>query len=88
MTQAHLIKAYRFCCEISKANGEDPIGSAGNYAHLLLVEMPEPWPEDFVYDHPQLGVIHKMTKALQQERRIMVKVMAYVAVHRSPTTVC
>jgi hypothetical protein len=34
----------RFCSMISKANGEDPIGSAGQYDRFLLIETPPPWP--------------------------------------------
>jgi hypothetical protein len=33
----------RFCSTISKANGEDPIGSAGQYDRFLLIETPPPW---------------------------------------------
>lgn len=76
MTQIDIIKACRLCSEVSKANGEDPIGSAGTYDHFLFVEMPEPWSKNFVYEHPQLGVIHKMAKALRQEQGISARVMA------------
>lgn len=75
MTQIDIIKECQLCSEISKANGEDLIGSAGNYDHFLFFEMPEPWSENFVYQHPQLGVIHTMTKALRQHG-ISARVMA------------
>ncbi|WP_317134653.1 sucrase ferredoxin [Leptolyngbya sp. 7M] len=78
MTQIDIIKECRFCSEVSKANGEDPIGSAGTYGQFLFVEMPEPWSANAVYEHPQLGVIHKMAKALHQEQGISARVLAIV----------
>lgn len=33
----------RFCCVVSKTNGEDPIGSAGTFDHWLLLETTPPW---------------------------------------------
>lgn len=33
----------RFCSLVSKANGEDPIGSAPVTDHWLVVELPQPW---------------------------------------------
>lgn len=75
MTQIDIIKECRLCSEVSKANGEDPIGCAGNYDHFLFAEMPEPWSEQAVYEHPQLGVVHKLAKALRQEQGIRARVM-------------
>ncbi|MBN4003629.1 sucrase ferredoxin [Nostoc sp. LPT] len=40
------IKDCRFCSQVSKANGEDPIGTAGTCDHWLIMEIPQPWPED------------------------------------------
>jgi hypothetical protein len=34
----------RFCSVVSKANREDPIGSAGVYDRWLIVETLPPWP--------------------------------------------
>ena len=34
----------KFCSAISKANGEDPIGSAAKYDRLLIIEAVPPWP--------------------------------------------
>ncbi|NCJ08651.1 sucrase ferredoxin [Synechococcales cyanobacterium C] len=76
MTQINTLKKCRLCSEVSKANGEDPIGSAGTYDHFLLIELPEPWSEQAVYQHPQLGIAHKMAKALRQEAGINARVMA------------
>jgi len=33
----------QFCSVISKANGEDPIGTAGTYDHWIITELPQPW---------------------------------------------
>ncbi|MGJ3251640.1 MAG: sucrase ferredoxin [Elainellaceae cyanobacterium] len=76
MTQIDITKDCRLCCEVSKANGEDPIGSAVKYDQFLFIEFPEPWFKNFVYEHPQLGVIHKMAKALRQEKGTSARVMA------------
>ena len=37
---------FQLCADISKANGEDPIGSATNADHFLFVEVHPPWPRD------------------------------------------
>lgn len=36
---------WRFCSVVSKANGEDPIGTAGTADHWLITEIPQPWSE-------------------------------------------
>ena len=36
-------KYCRFCSEFSQANGEDPIGSATNFQHWLIIEAAPPW---------------------------------------------
>ncbi len=45
MVATNTIELCRFCAEISKSNGEDPIGSAGKYNRFLLIEAPLPWSE-------------------------------------------
>ncbi|NOK63308.1 MAG: hypothetical protein GFH27_549361n57 [Chloroflexi bacterium AL-W] len=35
-----------FCSVVSKANGEDPIGSVSQHDHYIIVEVPTPWPRD------------------------------------------
>ena len=42
------------CAPWTKAQGVDPIGSAGRFDALLLVEWPLPWPSD-VSDIPALA---------------------------------
>jgi hypothetical protein len=84
MIQTDAFQGCKLCSEVSKANGEDPIGSAGNYDHFLFIETPEPWTKDAVYEHPQLGVIHKMAKALRQECGVSARVMAIAPDYDSP----
>ena len=38
-----MLKDCQFCSVISKANGEDPIGTAGNCDRWLVMESPQPW---------------------------------------------
>jgi len=40
------MKNCQFCSVISKANGEDPIGSAAPFDSLLVMEIPQPWTEE------------------------------------------
>ncbi|MES1022915.1 sucrase ferredoxin [Gloeocapsa sp. BRSZ] len=76
MTQIDIIKECQICSEVSQANGEALIGSAGNYNHFLFVEMAEPWARNFVYEHPQLGAIYAMAKDLSQKQDVSIRVMA------------
>ncbi|MDY7014469.1 MAG: sucrase ferredoxin [Cyanobacteriota bacterium] len=45
---------HQFCSVVSKNNGEDPIGTAGNYDCWLIVELPQPWAEEFWLETPVL----------------------------------
>ncbi|MEM9163674.1 MAG: sucrase ferredoxin, partial [Cyanobacteria bacterium P01_F01_bin.4] len=36
----------RYCSVVSKANGEDPIGTAVTAAQWLFIEVPQPWAKD------------------------------------------
>jgi hypothetical protein len=44
MSNSNLLTDCRFCSEFSKANREDPIGSAPTYDRFLLIETRPPWP--------------------------------------------
>jgi hypothetical protein len=50
------------CCEWSRSQGLDPVGSAGHYAGFLLVEQPLPWPFD-VSSLPELVEVAKLAAA-------------------------
>jgi len=56
----------RFCSTVSKANGEDPIGSAETNDQWLIVEMPLPWNRPWS-QHSQLQPIEKAIDQLWQE---------------------
>lgn len=58
MTQINTLKECQRCSEVSKANSKDPIGSAVSYDQCLFIKLSEPWSENAVYEHPQLGKIH------------------------------
>ena len=36
----------RLCSLVSRANGEDPIGSASPFETCLMIEVPQPWVRD------------------------------------------
>ncbi|PMB47863.1 sucrase ferredoxin [Fischerella thermalis CCMEE 5205] len=44
----------RFCSLVSKANGEDAIGTAGNCDHWLIMEIPQPWPQEIFEENPTI----------------------------------
>ncbi|MFN6559112.1 MAG: sucrase ferredoxin [Nostoc sp. ChiSLP01] len=41
----------RFCSLVSKTNKEDPIGTAGTCDHWLIMEIPQPWPQDIFQEN-------------------------------------
>lgn len=45
----------QFCSVISKANGEDPIGTAGTHDEWIIVELPQPWLMETWQQDPQIG---------------------------------
>jgi len=57
----------RFCSLVAKANGQDPIGSAGTFHHWLIVEIPPPWPTTIWQAHPIAAPVLQMVKALRQQ---------------------
>lgn len=44
----------RFCSVVSKANGEDPIGTAATADHWLITEIPQPWSEKLFMEDPRI----------------------------------
>jgi hypothetical protein len=53
------LSGFPACCEWSRSQGLDPVGSAGHYAGFLLVEQPLPWPFD-VSSLPELVEVAKL----------------------------
>ncbi|WP_416669329.1 hypothetical protein [Egbenema bharatensis] len=39
----------RFCSQVAKANGQDPIGSAGTYEHWIIAGIPQPLDDTIVH---------------------------------------
>ncbi|MEO0490884.1 MAG: sucrase ferredoxin, partial [Cyanobacteria bacterium J06659_2] len=60
MTASPLTAACKFCSEVSKANGEDPIGSANPTDSWLVMELPLPWTEERFNHDPILQPIHDL----------------------------
>ncbi len=54
----------RFCSEVSKNNGEDPIGTAGTFDYWLLIEMRQPWVEETLSKDPQIVMLRELLKQL------------------------
>ncbi|NJN73583.1 MAG: sucrase ferredoxin [Limnothrix sp. RL_2_0] len=67
-TQNHpAIEAFsdcKFCSIISKAAGEDPIGTAGTVDHWLIMELPQPWTEKVFTEDPKIASFLKIIKKL------------------------
>ncbi|MBE9171259.1 sucrase ferredoxin [Pleurocapsales cyanobacterium LEGE 06147] len=66
MTDNNLQTDCRFCSTVSKANGEDPIGSADPRDQWLLIEMPLPWPRPWS-NYSRLQPIEEEIEQLWQE---------------------
>lgn len=54
----------RFCSEISKANGEDPIGTAGTFDHWLILELKQPWSPTMWIEDPMKSVTALIKKLI------------------------
>ncbi len=54
----------RFCSLVSKANGEDPIGSAPVTDCWLIVELPQPWSAQLLQSTPEIQPVLKLIKTL------------------------
>lgn len=67
MTNNALDLDCRFCSVISKANREDPIGSASACDHWLIAEVPQPWPITIGKDNPIVAAVVKMMEPLLQQ---------------------
>ena len=66
----------RYCSQVSKANGEDPIGSAPQVDYWLIVEIPQPWPTAMFTEHPIISQIFPLIKKLIFRRGVMVRPIA------------
>ncbi|AFY44062.1 sucrase ferredoxin [Nostoc sp. PCC 7107] len=66
----------RFCSLVSKANKEDPIGTAETCNYWLIIEIPQPWPQDLYEEHPKikplLGLFYEVFEQHEIKLRPMV----------------
>ena len=65
----------RFCSLVSKANGEDPIGTAGTADHWLIFELPLPWKEKLPED-PRVRDAIAPFQTLAAERGVTFRTIA------------
>ena len=70
------IDACRYCSDVSKANQEDPIGSAPTVDYWILVEFPQPWPTAMFTEHPLIKQMIPLIKKLIFKRGVMVRPLA------------
>lgn len=66
----------QFCAEVSKASGEDPIGTAGTYDQLLLVETPQPWTRQIWQQYPYLQPLNQLVRNTMRWQGVRIRLMA------------
>lgn len=66
----------RFCSVVSKANGEDPIGSASYADHWLIIELPQPWSAQLLAESPKTKPILALIRKLLLQYGIKLKPLA------------
>jgi hypothetical protein len=66
----------QFCSVVSKANGEDPIGTAGHHEHWLIMEIPLPWTKALFFDNPKIQPLMKRLQSLIVDRQIKLRPIA------------
>lgn len=67
MTATQVQSDCRLCADVSRANGEDPIGSAWPYRQWLVVELPQPWIPGFWKENPLLLPILQTAEAISKQ---------------------
>ncbi|MDZ8237967.1 MAG: sucrase ferredoxin [Nostoc sp. ChiQUE01a] len=70
-----LPKDCRFCSLVSKANGEDLIGTAGTYEHWLVMEVPQPWPQEIFQENPTIKSVIGLFQELIFQHGVNLKPM-------------
>ena len=66
----------QYCSQVSQANGEDPIGSAPQVDHWLLVEVKQPWTTTMFVDHPVISRAIATVKTLSYKRGVVLMLAA------------
>lgn len=67
MTIEKLLGDCQFCSVVSKANGEDPIGTAITADIWLIMEIPLPWTKQKLFNNPLIKHIQKLCHELQHK---------------------
>lgn len=70
----------RYCADIAKANGVDPLGTAAKTDHWLITEMKQPWSRSLV-EHPQVKPLIPLFKKLIFRRGILIRPIAIATNH-------
>ncbi|OLP17041.1 sucrase ferredoxin [Leptolyngbya sp. 'hensonii'] len=65
----------RYCSVVSRANGEDPIGTANPFDTLLVMEISQPWTEERLLANPVLKQIHDLFHEIH-DQQLPVAIMA------------
>ncbi|MBC1237125.1 MULTISPECIES: sucrase ferredoxin [Nostoc] len=65
----------RFCSLVSKANGEDPIGTAGTCDHWLIMELPQPWPQNIFQEDPRIKPLLGLFQELAVKHGVQLRPM-------------
>ncbi|MBD2592910.1 sucrase ferredoxin [Nostoc spongiaeforme FACHB-130] len=63
----------RFCSLVSKANKEDPIGTAITCDHWLIMEAPQPWPQEIYQQNPTIKSLISAYQELVFKYKIQLK---------------
>ncbi|ELR98277.1 sucrase ferredoxin [Gloeocapsa sp. PCC 73106] len=66
----------RFCSEVSQKNGQDPISTAGNYDHWLILELKQPWSPLMWIEDPRVVSLTDLLKKLVLWRNFKVRALA------------
>jgi hypothetical protein len=65
-----------FCSVISKANGEDPIGTAGTFDHWLILEMKQPWSAAMWVEDPRVQPLVAAIEKLMFRQGLRIRPLA------------
>ncbi|NDJ18585.1 sucrase ferredoxin [Myxacorys almedinensis] len=72
MTALETLSNCQFCSVVSKTNGEDPIGTAGNHEHWLILEAALPWSEKLM-EEPAIKPLITLMKGLILEQQVKLR---------------
>lgn len=95
MTASNPITDCQFCSVVSKANGEDPIGTAKATDTWIIVELPLPWTKESLMSHAALKPLFQAVRggntkltpmAIAPDRKYSVPEHAHVFYYCRPAT--